>query len=254
MFRTVIIDDEKHQQQNIEAMVKLYCDDLDIVAKANGVKTGVEAIKKYKPDLVLLDIQMGDGSGFDLLEKFDPVPFRVIFITAFDQYAIRAFRFNALDYLLKPIDPDELCQAAARASALLQKDFNMQLQNLKQYLQPENKNHGKIIIKTYDKIYLVPLQEILYCESDSNYTRFHLTGDRHIMVSATLKDYEDILAESGFFRVHKSFLVSLRYISRFEKAEGGSVVLEGEVKIPVASRKRDELVQLLEQQDYSAFL
>ena len=254
MFRTVIIDDEKRQQQSIEKMVKMYCSGLDVVAKADGVKSGEIAIRKFKPDLVLLDIQLGDGSGFDLLEKFDPTPFRVIFITAFDQFAIKAFRFNALDYLLKPIDPDELCQAAARASALLQKDFNMQLQNLKQYLQPENKNHGKIIIKTYDSIYLVPVQDILYCESDSNYTRFHLTGGKKIMVSATLKEYEDILAESGFFRLHKSFLVNLRYISRFEKAEGGSVVLEGEVKIPVASRKRDELIQLLEQQNYNPIL
>lgn len=248
MFRTIIIDDEKRQQQSIEKMVKMYCRDLNIVAKADGVKSGEIVIRKHKPDLVLLDIQLGDGSGFDLLEKFDPAPFRVIFITAFDRFAIKAFRFNALDYLLKPIDPDELCQAASKASAVLQKDFNLQLENLKHFLRTENKNNGKIIVKTHDNIYLLSVQDILYCESDSNYTRFNLTGGKQLMVSATLKDYEDMLAESGFFRLHKSFLVNMRYVSRFEKAEGGSVVLDGEVKIPVASRKRDELLQLLEQQ------
>lgn len=253
MLNTIIIDDEKHQQQNIEKMIKLYCNDLNIVAKASSIKTGEEAIRKYRAELVLLDIELGDGTGFELLERLHPIFFKVIFITAFDHYAIKAFRFNALDYLLKPIDPDELCQAAAKASTTLQKDFNLQLQNLKHYLQPENKNHGKIIIKTFDSLYIVPVQDILYCESDSNYTRFHLTRDRQIMVSTTLKDYEDILADSNFFRVHKSFLVNLKYISRFEKAEGGSVVLEGEVKIPVASRKRDELVHLLEHQSYSSF-
>jgi two-component system, LytTR family, response regulator len=247
MLRTIIIDDEKHQQLNLETMVKLYCHDLTIVDKASDIETGEQAIKKHNPDLVLLDINLGDSSGFDLLSRFTPVTFKVIFVTAFDHYAIKAFQFNALDYLLKPVDPDELCRAAIKASQIIQNDFNLQLDNLRRYMHAEERSSKKIIIKTFDTIHLVPVQDILYCESDNNYTRFHLAGGRQIMVSTTLKDYEDILADGNFFRVHKSFLVNLKYISRFEKAEGGSVVLEGEVKIPVASRKRDELLDLLDQ-------
>jgi len=247
MLRTIIIDDEKHQQLNLEKMVKLYCHGLEVVEKANDLTTAERAIREHKPDLVLLDIHLGDGSGFDLLSRFTPVFFKVIFVTAFDHFAIKAFRYNALDYLLKPVDPDELCQAARKAAETIQPDFNLQLENLRSYIHAEGQTHSKIILKTSDTIHVVSVQEILYCESESNYTHFRLTGNRNIMVSATLKEYEDILVESGFFRVHKSFLINLARISRFEKAEGGSVVLEGEKKIPVASRKRDELIHLIEQ-------
>jgi two-component system, LytTR family, response regulator len=247
MLRTIIIDDEEHQRLNIDKMVKLYCPDLNVIAHADGVKTGVEAVKKYGPDLVLLDINLQDGSGFDLLDALQPINFKIIFITAFDQYAIKAFRFSALDYLLKPVDPDELCRAAARAAAIMQNDFNAQISNLQKFIQPDEKNHQKIIIKTHDNIYLVPVQDILYCQSDNNYTRFHLSDHKQIMVSATLKEYEDLLSDSGFFRIHKSYLINMKRIRRFERAEGGSVVLEGDIKIPVASRKREELLDILEQ-------
>ena len=253
MHRTIIIDDEAHQRLTIEKMVRNFCPTLKVVAKAGSVQSGLKAIIQHKPDLVLLDIELADGTGFNILDQLHPIDFKVIFITAFDQYAIKAFRFSALDYLLKPVDPDELCRAATKAGEIIQHNFNLQINNLRRFIGTVDKNQQKIIIKTHDNIHLVPVQDILYCESDSNYTRFHLTGGKQIMVSTTLKDYEDILAESNFFRVHKSFLVNLKYVSRFEKAEGGSVVLEGDVKIPVASRKRDELVHLLEHQNFSSF-
>ena len=247
MLRTIIIDDEAHQRTTIEKMVNRYCPSLNVVAKAGGVQSGLTAIRKHKPGLVLLDIQLDDGTGFDILYQLHPIEFKVIFITAHDQYAIKAFRLNALDYLLKPLDPDELCQAANRASDIIQHDFNLQLANLHQFLRRDDRIQTRIIIKTHDNIHLVAVSEILYCKSDNNYTRFHFADQKQIMVSATLKEYEDILAGSGFFRVHKSYLVNLRQITRFEKAEGGWLVLAGEIKIPVASRKREELLLLLEQ-------
>ena len=246
MLRTLIIDDEQPQRLNIEKMLRLYCPQLEVVGQADGVKTGAEAIKKLKPELVLLDIKLEDGSGFDLLNALQPIDFRVIFITAFDQFAIKAFRFNALDYLLKPIDPDELCQAATRASNIIQNDFNLQLANLQKFMNRDDKTQTRIIVKTHDNIHLVPVSDILYCQSDNNYTRFHLADHRQIMVSATLKDYEDIFSESGFFRAHKSFLVNLKHFIRFERGDGGFLVLSGEIKIPVASRKRDELLEILD--------
>ena len=246
MLRTIIIDDEDHQRLTVEKMVSRYCPNVKLVAQANGVQSGVEAIKKHKSDLVLLDIKMDDGTGFDLLDRLHPIDFKVIFITAYDQYAIKAFRLSAIDYLLKPLDPDELVQAIEKAENVIQKDFNTQLNNLKEHLSVEDKINKKIIIKTYDNIHLVPIKEILYCESDSGYTSFHLTSDQKIMVSSSLKDYDKMLADDGFFRVHKTYLINLRYIRRFEKAEGGTVVLDGEIKIPVASRKREQLLELFE--------
>ncbi|TVQ13859.1 MAG: DNA-binding response regulator [Bacteroidetes bacterium] len=247
MHRTIIIDDEAHQRLTIEKMVRNYCPTLKVVAKAESVQSGLKAIIKHKPDLVLLDIELADGTGFDILDQLHPINFKVIFITAFDQYAIKAFRFSALDYLLKPVDPDELCRAATKAVETIQHDFNLQINNLRRFIKTDDKNHQKIIIKTYDNIHLVPVRDILFCESDNNYTRIHLLDHRQIMVSATLKEYEDILSESGFFRIHKSYLINMKRIIRFERAEGGSVVLEGDIKIPVASRKREELLEILDQ-------
>jgi len=245
MLRTIIIDDEDHQRLAIEKMVSRYCPNVKLVAQADGVQSGLDAVKKHKPDLVLLDIKMADGTGFDLLDRLYPIDFKVIFITAYDQYAIKAFRFSAIDYLLKPLDPDELVQAVEKVEHIIQKDFNTQLDNLKEHLA-DNKANKKIIIKTYDNIHLVPISEILFCESDGNYVSVHLTSIQKIMVSASLKDYEDMLAGDGFFRVHKTYLINLKYIRRFEKAEGGSVVLDGDIKIPVASRKRDHLLEMFE--------
>jgi two-component system LytT family response regulator len=247
MLRTIIIDDEAHQRLTIEKMVKAFCPNLIVVAQAGGVRSGVKAIRKHRPDLVLLDIKLDDGTGFDLLEELSPVDFKVIFITAYDHYAVRAFRFSALDYLLKPLDPEELVQAVAKTGTVLQKDFNTQLANMKHQLGSVETGRDKIIIRTFDSIHLVPLHEILYCESDHSCVIIHLINHTSITASASLKDYEEILAESGFFRVHKTYLVNVKYIRRFEKAEGGFVVLEGEIKIPVASRKRDELLEIFGQ-------
>lgn len=247
MLRTIIIDDEAHQRLTIEKMVKAFCPNLNIVAQAGSVKTGVEVIRKHRPDLVLLDIKLGDGTGFDLLETLSPVDFKVIFITAYDHYAVRAFRFSAVDYLLKPLDPEELVEAVEKTGSVLQKDFNTQLANIKHQLGSVETGQDKIIIRTFDSIHLVPLKEILYCESDHSCVIIYLINNTTITASASLKDYEELLAGSGFFRVHKTYLVNVKYMRRFDKAEGGFVVLEGEIKIPVASRKRDELLEIFAQ-------
>lgn len=245
MIKTVIIDDEEHQRIAIEKMIRLYCPNLKLVAKADGVKNGYEAISKYHPDLVLLDIKMDDGSGFDLLEQFKEIDFKVIFITAFDQYAIKAIRYSALDYLLKPLDPDELINAVEKVEANMQEDINIQIKNLREHIRT-NKSR-KIIVKTYDNIHLVPVKDIIYCEADGNYVHLHLVDQTSIMVSSTLKEYDEVLNEDGFFRVHKSYLINITSIRRFEKMEGGYVILENDVRIPVASRKRDELLTIFEQ-------
>ena len=244
MLRTLIIDDEEHQRQSIAKMLQASCPDVQLIGTADNVSTGIEAIGRLKPDLILLDIKLGDGSGFDILSQLSPVDFRVIFITAYDEYATKAFRFSALDYLLKPVDPDELKEAVGKAALSALSDFTEQLKQLRISLHPGSEAGRKIIIKTFDCIHLIPVQDILYCESDGNYTTLFLSGLPEIISSRALKEYEDMLTEYGFFRIHKSYLINLKSVIRFEKAEGGFVVLNNGSRIPVASRKRDILLNM----------
>ena len=245
MLRTIIIDDEQSVRKTLEKLLARNCPNVKLVAEADGVNSGIETIRKYHPDLILLDIKMDDGTGFDLLKQLEPVDFKVIFITAYDQYAIKAIKFSALDYLLKPVDPEDLVEAINKAEKLVVNELNQQLNTLEENMLTQEKSKKKIILKTFDNIYLVKLIDIVYCESNDNYTNFHLLGDKKILVSNTLKDYDEMLSEYGFFRAHKSYLINLMHIDRFEKAEGGAIVLNNEIKLPVASRKKDQLLEML---------
>ncbi len=154
MLRTIIIDDEAHVRESLAEMLKLHCPNAKVIAQAEGVKTGIAAIHKYHPDLILLDIKMKDGTGFDLLEKIDNIDFKIIFITAYDQYAIKAIKFSALDYLLKPLDSVELQEAVNKAESITQKEVNTQLTTLATNLQTDDQSKKRIILKTFDNIYL----------------------------------------------------------------------------------------------------
>ena len=247
MLKTIIIDDEAHVRQTLEKTITKYCTNIELVAMADCVESGVETIRKFNPDLILLDIQLPDGTGFDILKKLVPVDFKVIFITAYDKYAIQAFKFSAIDYLLKPIDPYDLRDAINRAEKMHQNNFDTQLKNFQESIEnTSDTNKKKIILKTQENIHLVKVRDINFCESDSSYTIVHLLDGKKIMVSNTLKEYDELLHNHGFFRVHKSYLINVSHIKRFEKAEGGYVVLENGNKIPVASRKRADLLAMFE--------
>jgi two-component system LytT family response regulator len=244
MLRTIIIDDEAHMRQSLETLLKANCPNVKIVSKADSVISGVESIEKLHPDLVLLDIKMDDGTGFDLLDQLPSIDFKVIFITAYDEFAIQAIKFSALDYLLKPVDVDDLVHSIGKAENMILKELKIKLNVLEDNLQTDDGLKKKIILKTFDNIHLVKVRDIIYCESDINYTRFHLIDGQEIIISVTLKEYDDMLSKSGFFRVHKSYLVNLSHIERFEKREGGSVILTNSHKVPVASRKREHLLEI----------
>jgi two-component system LytT family response regulator len=246
MLRTIIIDDEPHVRKTLARMIKEECSNVKLLKSANGVKSGLKAIEEQNPDLVLLDIKMDDGTGFDLLKKAEPINFKVIFITAFDQYAIQAFKFSAIDYLLKPVDPEDLVRAVNRAEQMMQQDFSTQLKALDENLKTQEPKGKKIILRTSETVYLVKVSDISYCESDLSYTQFYLADGQKILVSKTLREFDDMLKEFGFFRVHKSFLVNLLAITKFEKADGGYLVMENKDRVPVASRKRDQLLELFD--------
>lgn len=243
-LRTLIIDDEAHIRRSLSAMLAEECPNVDIVGTADGVETGLEAIEKHHPDLLLLDIKMSDGTGFDLLRRAAPVNFRVIFVTAFEEFAIKAFRFSAIDYLLKPVNSDDLKDAVDKAFHSIDLDFTTHLKALEDNLSNRDPMEKKIVLRTNDAVWLVKTKDISYCEADMGYTKFFLKNAKTILVSGNLMEFEEILRESGFFRAHKSFLVNLSDIVRFEKGDGGFLVMSNNDRVPVASRKKDELMEL----------
>lgn len=247
LLKTVIIDDEPHIRDTLLRMIKLHCPQIHVSGAADGVKSGIKLIEEKKPDLVLLDIEMGDGTGFDLLEYFGDIDFKVIFVTAYEEYVMEAFRFSAVDYILKPVSPDKLEEAVERANHIVQKSFRVQLKTLEENLNPENRQQRKIILKTQENIYLIKLSDIVYCVSDGNYTTFHILGQKPVLVSKTLKEFDNMLSDHGFFRVHRSYLINLQHINRFDKHDGGYVILADDHKVPVASRSKDRLLELFDE-------
>lgn len=246
MLRTLIIDDESHIRVTLNRFIQKYCPQAMVAGEANSVKTGIEAIKKYNPDLVLLDIKMGDGTGFDLLNALDQINFKLIFVTAFEKFAVQAFKYSAVDFLLKPVNPNELAEAVERVSEIRQSDLHIRLKALGENFETSEPNKKKIILKTQENIYLTEVANIIFCESDGCYTRIYTNNGEKILISKPLKEYDELLRDAGFFRVHKSYLINLRHIKRFEKTEGGSIVLSNGHKLPVAMRKKEELLDLFE--------
>jgi len=245
MIRTIVIDDESKARETIVDMLGIYCKDLEVIAEASDVQSGYDAIRKHTPDMVLLDIKMPDGTGFDLLRKFLNVDFQIIFITAYEEYAIRAFKFSALDYLLKPIDPDELITAVNKAQERMKsEDLTLKIQTLFENVDHLSNREKKIVLKTSSNVHVVNLYDIIRCQSDKNYTHFFTVEGEKIIVSKTLKEYDELLRSYGFFRVHQSHLINLTFIKRFEKAEGGYLVMKDESRVPVSFRKKDDLMKL----------
>jgi len=245
MLRAVIIDDMDHVRSKNIDLIRQYCPQVTIMAEAVDVKSGVELIRKFLPDLVFLDVEMPDGTGFDLLQQLKPVNFKVIFITGFQDFAIRAFRFSAIDYLLKPVDPEDLVAAVAKAEDTLNKEsLELKLSALFSNLE-RPRNPEKIVLKTAEKLFSVAVQDIIHCESERNYTTFHFVNAPKLIVSTTLKEYETMLAPMGFFRPHQSHLINMAYFDHFVKADGGFIVMKNDAKVPLASRKREEFMALM---------
>ena len=247
MLRAVVIDDlEKIRKENI-SIIKTACPTISVIGQADSVASGINLIKQLAPDLVFLDVEMPDGTGFDLLQKLRPIAFKVIFITGYEDFAIRAFRFSAIDYLLKPLDSKELQEAVKKAELALSSEiFDMKLHNLFTNLE-RPKNLQKLVLKTADKIYSVNVQDIVNCESDKNYTTFYFINAPKLVVSTNLKEYETMLRPHNFFRTHKSHLINMTYFDHFIKSEGGNtIVMKNKSAIPLSVRKKEEFMVLLD--------
>ena len=246
MIRAIIIDNEKHCCDNLQWQLDQYCPQINVVAMCYNAEEGLKQIRRLRPQLTFLDVEMPSMTGFEMLEELNEIDFGIIFTTAFDQYAIRAIKFGALSYLLKPIDKDELLDAVKQFEIRTQQDSIKQLKALLNYLKKNNDFAlQKIALPTLHGYELVALDDIMICESKSNYTDIKLNNGQHLLISRTLKQIAELLNMLPFFRIHNSYLVNLYYAIRYIKGEGGILVLTNDVTLPVSRHKKEELINLI---------
>lgn len=246
-MRAVLIDDEISNLENLRTLLEKHCPRVTIIATAQNVSKAVDVIEEYLPDLVFLDIQMGEQTGFDVLKLLPGRNFEVIFVTAYDQYGIQAVKFAALDYLLKPIDIEELMNAVNKAEDKLARQIQTsQLDFLLQQLKKPETSISKIALQMQSEIRYVTLSEIIRCEADNTYTHFFLSSDETILVSKSLKEYADLLRPNGFLRTHQSHLVNPMYVKSWLKEDGGILLLMSGEKIPVSKPHKETVKQALQ--------
>lgn len=243
MIKAVIIEDEFNAMNTLDKLIRYTQKDIEVIAKIDNVVEAIAFLKKHTPDLIFLDIDLIGGNAFQILEALDSIAFKIIFTTAYDEFAIKAIKFDTIDYLLKPIDSEELTACMDRFKEVFKKE-----QVYKNALDKVNEINDKeiqktLLIKTADAQYFLGIKEIIRCQSDGSYTIFH-TADRKIMSARNLKYYENILSEHTFVRVHQSHLVNVKYIKTINA--NNTVCLTNNEKIPVATRKKSYLKQLLE--------
>jgi two-component system LytT family response regulator len=245
-YTAFIADDEIRSRELLQNLVEELCPEITVVGAAASVEEAVKSIQQLQPQILFLDIEMHPGTGFDILQKLpSSTTFQVIFTTAYDQYAIRALRISAVDYLLKPIDVQELQSAVQKAiQQIHNKQPQQQLQHLLQNLVRQQQDYT-ISLSTAEGLEFVPIASVLHLEANGAYTVFYLKEGRKIMVSRNLKEYESMLGDHGFFRVHNSHLVNLKEVKRYLRTDGGYIVMNDDSTISISPRKKEELLQLL---------
>ena len=245
MLRAAIIDDEPKGRSILQQLLALHAPQLNVVGIASNADEGLKIIDTYKPDVVFLDVEMPGKSGFELLRELNTIDFKVVFVSAHNHYSLKAIKFHAFDYLLKPIDLDELKQTIEKLSRFSQAYTPEQVTGL---LNSRNGNTeiGKIAIPSVSSIDLINIDDILYCEASANNTLVYLTNNKKITATKNLKEYEDLLIPRRFFRIHHSYLVNLKHVAKYIKGEGGSVILSNQKELEVSRRKKQEFLTALQ--------
>ncbi|WP_159800557.1 LytTR family DNA-binding domain-containing protein [Flavobacterium sp. MK4S-17] len=250
MITALLIDDDLNLRNGMKGLLARYAPDINILGEADSVKNGIKAIEHFQPDVVFLDIQLGDGTGFDILEqlmqKRGSLSFNVVFITAHEQYAVKAFRFSALDYLLKPVDPEDLAKVIEKIKKVVTGSgtyahIDLLLENIRKKVD----KFKRIALSTSDGIHLFDVSDIIRCESQDNYTKFYIKNNKPVLIAKTLKEYEDLLSEQGFERIHQSHLINLAYLKSYIKKDGGYAVMADNSHLPISQRKKERLQELL---------
>jgi two-component system LytT family response regulator len=245
MIKAALIDDETHCRESLSIQLEKYCPQVQLLAQCSSAAQGLQAIAQYQPDVVFLDVEMPQMNGFEMLQQLSSISFEVIFTTVYDASAIKALRLRAWDYLLKPIDKDELKKAVAKVCRKRDHNLTVQLDNLLEKLGNKRVALHKIALPTFDGFELVSIDHILHCQADSNYTHIVLKESRKILVSRTLKEIEELLEGHAFLRVHHSHLINLNEIVRYVRGEGGYVVMSDNTPITVSRSHKEALLKIL---------
>ena len=243
-INVVLIDDENQSRKTLQVLLRDYCPNVKIIGEADSVLAGYQLLQTETPDAVFLDVQMTDGTGFDLLNKISDPSFQVIFTTAFDDFAIKAFQYNAIDYLLKPIDIDDLLRSIKKIDLSNNgSETKTQLSNLL-----ETNNSGefkKIALSTSEGLHFLELKNIVRLQSEANYTTFHLMDGTRIVVSKTIKNFEKLLTDNDFFRTHKSHIINFKHVTKILREDGGYLLMTDNYKVPISRSKKDEFMKLV---------
>lgn len=246
MIKAVIIDDEAGSIELTTSLLKLCEVPVQVIGTAYSIESGYHLLLNNPPDLVFLDVEMKDGTGFDLLKRFETIDFKVIFITAHQEFAIAAFKFSALDYLLKPVSPLDFVTAVKKVEQLINgEEFNVQLQTLLYNINDQSRSRKKVVLKTIDRIYAIYASDIIRFESDGSYTTVYLNDGKKIMVSRLLKEFDEMLTPSGFARPHQSHLVNIEQMFCFARAES-HIVMKDDSIVPVSARKKELIMSLIQ--------
>lgn len=249
MITALLIDDDSNLRNGMKSLLARYAPEIRIIGEADSVETGTALLLQNPPQVLFLDIHLGDGSGFDLLEEVNKkgkLNSQIVFITAHEQYAIKAFRFSALDFLLKPVDPEELEKVIGKLKNIIDKNDNVaHIDLLLENIRKKVDNFKRIALSNSDGIHLFEVSDIIRCESEDNYTKFYIKNSKPILISKTLKEYEELLTEHGFERIHQSHLINLAYLKSYIKKDGGYVVMADNAHLPISQRKKERLQELL---------
>lgn len=240
MLRALLVDDESKSRESLKILIEDFCEGVEVVGMASSVDEALASVEADAPNIVFLDIRMNKETGFDFLNKCKKINFQVIFTTAYSEYALDAIKFSALDYLLKPVNIEELKQAIAKAEDKLSgSNLKEKVDFLLQNFKTENSENYKLVLPTAEGLMFINFKDILYCEASSNYTIINMRDGKKYVVSKTLKEYEDLLVNYNFFRIHNSFLINLREVRKYIKGDGGYVVLSNEKSLDVSKRKKE---------------
>jgi len=250
MIRTILIDDEPSAVNVLALLLKKYWkNEIEIVAKSNSPEEGISLIKKHKPDLVFLDIEMPNISGLDLLKSFSNPEFRVVFVTAHDTYAVEAFKLSAIDYLLKPVDSDDIMRTVMKIKNDISQNPNplsQQISQLEKILYAHQSSGAKIGISMADKVIFIQISDIIYCEASGSYTKVYLLDGTKLLSSKSIGSFDNILSYHKFFRIHHSFLINLDKIKEFHRHSGGVVIMVNKVQLEVSQRKHKDFLEVID--------
>lgn len=241
-MKAIVVEDEKNVREGFIKLLAAFRPDVEVVAVADSVEKGIQVIQSSPFDILFLDINLPDGSGFDLLHRLSERNFHLIFVTAYDKYAIEAFKLSAIDYLMKPVNPELLIKAIKKVDALVGPTLDDRI-DIAESLIADKSAENKVILSDQESIHIVKIEEIIFCRAEGSYTMFQLTNGRSILTSQNLKEYESLLGGYRFIRPHHSFLINMNHILELKKIDGGLLVMTDRTQIPISSRKKASIME-----------